>query len=626
MKASPKGSMESAEGFASNGDWTDRLVATMSPVINVGVLVLALLGAWLCRHVVSADGISYLDLADDVRQTGVAGALNGYWSPAYPWVLSLALSIGRPSAYWEAGFVQFVNLVIFLGTLMTFRFFWRELAGQRTKTINGASTTASGVFPGPVWWVFGMALFCQATLEHIPIGAVTPDMILSGTIFASAGLLLRIIRGARWTAYAALGVTLGAGYLSKLALLPLAIVFLGCAAFFGPSRREHWLRMLIALAAFGAIVLPYVAALSLLKDRVTFGDTGKLAYARWVNGAAFPICHGEQAALGRLAHPATVLMDNPEVYAYRGPVSGSFPGWKDPSFWCEGIEPRFDLAEQVGAIRRGSRTFLNMVLRNSGYYSTVIIFFFILWANSRAPRPPLMLQWPLLLVSGSAFAMYSLVLVESRYLAPFWAIALGACLSSLLFKESIIGRRTLNITACLVATLSIILTADAIVAGRLGSMAEPSDRSANSQWQIAKGLTDLGLREGDAVGFIGQPFYAYWARLAKVQLRVSAPGDGAEVLWSRSEGEQAQILGAFAQAGVNAVIVNGIPKHKRDSNWRKIGTTDYYAWLVNANLRPRRGASPVAEDATRTSERLILPGNPRIFQAHGFSEVILSGR
>jgi hypothetical protein len=598
--------LDSTERIENNGDWTDRLVAGMLPVINVGVLVLALLGAWLCRHVVNADGISYLDLADDVRRTGVEGALNGYWSPAYPWVLSLALSIGRPSAYWEAGFVQLVNLVIFLGALVTFRFFWRELAYQRMKAINGASTTTSEFLPGPVWWVFGMALFCQATLEHIPIGVLTPDMMLSATVFASAGILLRIIRGAHWMAYAAFGLTIGIGYLSKAAMLPLGVVFLVCAAFFGPSRREHWLRMLVTLAMYGATVLPYIGALSLSKDRVTFGDAGKLIYARWVNGAeaTIPFCHGEKADFGRLVHPATVLMDDPEIYAFRGSVSGSFPGWKDPSYWCEGIEPRFDLATQVGAIRRGSRPILNMGLRNSGYYLTVTILLFILWANSRAPRPPLMLPWPLLLVSGSAFTMYSLVLTESRYLAPFWAIALGACLSSLLFKESIIGRRTLNITGCIVATLSIVLTTDTILAGRLRNILEPPDRSAHAQWQIAKGLTDLGLKEGDAVGFIGQPFYAYWARLAKVQLRVSAPGGGAEVLWSRSEDEQARILGTFAGAGVNAVIVDGIPKHKRDdSNWRRLGATNYYAWLVNANLKPGRRASFVTDDASRAREK-----------------------
>lgn len=578
--------IDTAAEFTDHRDWTDRLVMRMLLVSNVGVLVFALLGTWLNRHSMNPDGISYLDLADDVGRKGISGALNAYWSPAYPWVLALARSIVRPSAYWEFALVQFVNFGLFLGALIAFLFFWRELAHHHATAINRSAHSIVGRHAGPVWWVFGMVLFCQATLEHIPMGSVTPDMMIAASVFCSAGILLRIIRGSRWTAYAAFGLTLGAGYLSKAAMLPLGIVFLVCAAFFGPRRRVHWLRMLIALGMFGATSLLYVGGLSLSKDRVTFGDTGKLAYVRWVNGAeaTIPFCHGEQTAFGRIEHPPILLVNDPAVYAFYGPVFGSFPAWKDPAYWCEGIQPKFDLGAQILTVQHALRPFLNIVLRNSGYLVMVVILFFILWINSPTPRPPLVLQWPLLLVSAAAFVMYSLVLMGSRYIAPFWAIFLGACLSSTVFKDRVIGRRTLNMTACVVAALCLILTADAILPGRLRDVLEPSDGSAHPQWQIAKGISNLGLEEGDAVGFIGDPYGAYWVRLAKVQLRVSVPGDGAAVFWSRSENEQARILSAVAQAGVKAVVVKGVPKHKLDSNWHNLDAMDYYARLLKADF------------------------------------------
>jgi hypothetical protein len=51
------------------------------------ILVLGLLQAWAGRHSMQSDGISYLDMGDAIVRGDWRMALNGYWSPLYPFLL-----------------------------------------------------------------------------------------------------------------------------------------------------------------------------------------------------------------------------------------------------------------------------------------------------------------------------------------------------------------------------------------------------------------------------------------------------------------------------------------------------------------------------------------------------------
>src|SRR6188474_2036492 len=75
------------------------------PVAAVVWTIAILLGciqAFASRFYMNADGISYLNLSDIIARGDWGSAVNGYWSPLYPFLLSIPRKLFRPSGYWEA--------------------------------------------------------------------------------------------------------------------------------------------------------------------------------------------------------------------------------------------------------------------------------------------------------------------------------------------------------------------------------------------------------------------------------------------------------------------------------------------------------------------------------------------
>ena len=78
-------------------------------------ILLGALQAWVNRYKPSTDDlIAYLDIGDAYLRGEWQGAINGYSSPLYSWILALTLSVLKPSAYWEFSAVKLVNFLIYL--------------------------------------------------------------------------------------------------------------------------------------------------------------------------------------------------------------------------------------------------------------------------------------------------------------------------------------------------------------------------------------------------------------------------------------------------------------------------------------------------------------------------------
>jgi hypothetical protein len=80
--------------------------------------------AWADRHAMNPDGMSYVDMASESLRSGPWNLINGYGSPLYPTLLSLAFAILRPCPSAEFPVVHLVNFLIFGVVLICFRFFW----------------------------------------------------------------------------------------------------------------------------------------------------------------------------------------------------------------------------------------------------------------------------------------------------------------------------------------------------------------------------------------------------------------------------------------------------------------------------------------------------------------------
>ena len=195
----------------------------------------------------------------------------------------------------------------------------------------------------PQMWILGYSLFIWSTIGDLVL-LINPDLLVTASALLAAGLLLRmeVAGGARKALYVWFGVCLGFGYLAKAILFPMAFVFLAMMIAISKSslrRNSRWLAL--AMLIFVAIASPEIVLLSHAKGRITFSDTAKLNLAWFNYQLPYRNWQGQPPGTGTPVHPTRKLFDHPAVYEFNGPLRSSYPPWFDPSYWNEGLSPKF---------------------------------------------------------------------------------------------------------------------------------------------------------------------------------------------------------------------------------------------------------------------------------------------
>jgi hypothetical protein len=169
--------------------------------------------------------------------------------------------------------------------------------------------------------------------------------------------------------------------------------------------------------------------------------------------------------------------------------------------------------------------------------------------------------WNLLVPAVTALALYSMVLVEKRYIGPFVVLIWLSLFSGIRLKENGLASRlfTSVVIAMTVASI-VIITATSLVPAYATArdIIKREDGSAPIYWQVADGLSAMGVKTGDQVGFIGEGFAAgsFWARLAKIQIIAEitsgsnfAPKQDVEKFWNGSAATKAAYSRRFPKQG-----------------------------------------------------------------------------
>ena len=538
---------------------------------------MGLIQAWVSRFAMNPDGISYLDMGDGFWRGEWHMLLNGYWSPLYGFIVGLALKILRPSPYWEFPVVHLVNFLIYLMALLSFEVFLREFIKARQRDQDVA-------LPDYLWLTIGYLLFVSSSLLMITLGVVSPDMCVATCVYLAAALLLRIrANPQRKSNFIFLGVVLGIGYLSKTVMFPLAFVILAVSFLAARGWRRANRKSLLALIVFLAIAAPLILALSLLKGRPTFGDSGKLNYTWEVNQIPKYIhWRGEPATSGVPKHPTRKVYDQPAVYEFATPLPGSYPPWFDPSYWYEGVRPTFSFHRQVEVLSRWSMTCLSGLIELCGGLFSIV--FLMLAMNRRrwSPRKVASSSWFILLIAIVPMLMYSMVFVSLRYIAAF-EVLLWFCLFSGLQPGRPGSRPWIDNVAVWLAFLfifSVQTPMPMMETGRSLLYRIPDPEPA--QWQIANGLNQMGVQPGEKIASIGIALYAQWYRLAHVQVVAEAPG-GMNAIQAFRKADPAvreEILEQFRKAGARAVVMDGAPRDEKMDGWQKIADTDAYVYFL----------------------------------------------
>ena len=564
----------------STADENLRKVQVFFRILAIGFAALHVYAA-IKSQSMNADGITYLDLGDAYFRADWVNAINPVWSPLYSWILGFVNFVVRPPIEMEFSVVHVINLFIYLGTLMSFEFMWTKIwlshaTFGETKTLQ---------MPEWLWWSLGYLLFIWITLSFIEIWSVTPDMLMASFVFLATGLIATIRAGdAKFRNFLWLGLVLGLGYLSKTFMFAMALTFLAISILVVRQETKNLLSVLSATGIFLLISLPFILLISEKKGEFTIGESGTVTYLRYVNGMPFPHWQGDSLAGVVPTHPSRIVHKSPPVYEFGGQVGGTYPISTDPSYWYDGIEPRYDLKTLISRLFASGFVYAELFLQRHGSLLACVLALYIMGQRQKYPFGETLRRWTLVLPAVVALGLYATVLVEDRYVGVFvllfWADILGNIRLSDT-ENNKIWLISLSIIAALGLMTNIVLFnlegfsrfQPSLVTVGVGQSSSPATPLA-----VAQALSDLGVMPGDKVGVIGYAYDSFWARLARVTIVAEMLENDAVDLWYADEEQWRSVLLAFANTSVRAVIAEYVPSDVQLNDWHRVGTSSYYIY------------------------------------------------
>jgi hypothetical protein len=510
------------------------------------VLVFGAAALWVARDAMSPDGIAYLDASDVYLSGGWPAPGSGYWSPLYPTLLAVGRLVAGQGPARELPIVQGINFLVFLCAFTALEYLVREIRWTTRARLPGAPPNDTA------WRVLVYALFAVLTVGWIRVWTPTPDMVVAAIVFATAGVCIRLTTGrGRWPSVVVLGLLLGLGYLAKAVLLPIGLCSLATFAVVLRRRPGGIARVAVAALVFLAVATPQIVYVSRLKGSPTFGDVGRLNYLWFVAGvpgpvsSAFPLPERlpSPTATGQTLTPLDPVRDvHPAIYDIDAPIPGTLPIWYDAGHWYRGVVTPLRPGAIVRAVVRHVRVYLEL-------------FGFLLVGGAAAAfggtvsrrsllavRPSPMLVVPAL----AALALYALVLVQSRYVAPF-ALLLFAGLVPPWVTDALSRRLRVGFAAGAVAGLPLIA-----YQARVDGSYWPG--SAQARANVVAALARRGVGPRSRIGFIGEAYAAFWARTARLRFVSLVPLAEAPRFWELGPGARAAVLVHMRQQGAQAIV------------------------------------------------------------------------
>ncbi len=253
-------------------------------------------------------------------------------------------------------------------------------------------------------------------------------------------------------------------------------------------------------------------------------------------------------------------------------MPGSYSPWYDPSYWYDGVRPHFSVKAQAWALFRASNMYLK-IFSKSGALWVVLLAIVVVgrkllgWGRSSSGASLVFLP------SVAALAMYSLVLVEFRYVAPFALMLMMWMLSRMKIAT---GAGPLLVRRFHFVILLAPALAIAWAAGR--DLYDVARNKPFEPWVVAQRLHEMGIPPGTEVGYIGTGLDAYWAHLAGVRIIVEIPDEQQSRFIRAGATRRQQVLALFSSVGAKAVVTKNANAANSADGWRPIPGTLHFIW------------------------------------------------
>jgi hypothetical protein len=539
---------------------------------------------WNVRDLISADGRAYVEVATNAVQRGPQYLFsNGYWSPGYPALLAIVFKLLHPSIDWQLAIVHSFDWLLCLAAYACFTWFLMNLLRWLQDAHSG--------LPGGRGGIFALLVFAYSFLfvSHFDttLWLVGPTVVMEGLVYLAAALCLRLsLPDSRLVHHIALGAVLAIGYAVKAPLFPLSLVLFAILLVWPVDRRFGRKGTAVAMLSFLIISSPVVAALSYSKGRITFGDSGSLNYAWYVNGVSRDAIWDGQLPRGTLlVHRPRMLLNDPPIVKFESEVDSAYPYWYDPSWWYDGVHGHFNLRQQIRQYLRcfgivpkvsigggGSTVFQlgkRWLVPFLGLLGFVVAGLRVRTVYAVLRRNPWLILWP-----ACAAAAFASVLLEYRYLVPFvvmvWTVLFAIAWKAI--KTSVSTRIMLTVAAGLLLIFCPKLGREIVETQR--QPASSGNRAVTEQ------LTALGLRRGDELATVSWPFVAYEGWLLGARFDIEVLAKDPEALSRLPEPEVAGILQTLRANGAKAVFSEWRPAFRNDSGWIRLNDKRVFVRLL----------------------------------------------
>jgi len=192
-------------------------------------------------------------------------------------------------------------------------------------------------------------------------------------------------------------------------------------------------------------------------------------------------------------------------------------------------------------------------------------------------------NWELWIPALAGIALYSLVVIEPRYVAAqfciLWIVGFSGVrlLASPTFRRMITGATlAADLCVCSATTWQISQALD-------GRTFAERDIATPECVDVAEALVANGIRSGDKIAVVSNWLFpsrqgAYIARLARVEIIAEARPDE---YWAANTVRRSELMKAFESAGARAVLT--YDPSGAQNGWTRLGATRYYMKFLNAN-------------------------------------------
>ncbi|MEO8355878.1 MAG: hypothetical protein ABI621_08190, partial [Chloroflexota bacterium] len=384
--------------------------------------------------------------------------------------------------------------------------------------------------------------------------------------------------------FLSLGLVLGLGYLSKTFMLSVALVFLGVAWLVQKRSWNSLSRTFLAVTIFVLISSPFILLISNKIGKFTIGEAGTVTFVRYVNGVPFPHWQGDALTGVMPSHPSRMVHQSPAVYEFGEPIGGTYPISMDPSYWYEGIQPRFDLAGLLMRLVASGLVYMELFMQKQGILFGCVLALYMMGQRRKLRLYNILQSWALVIPAVIAFGLYGTVLVQGRYIGAFILLFWVDVLSNIRLPDILNNRswlKVLSVIAILGLLANIIMfNLDGFNRLNPSLKADWVEKTAPSARpiEVAKALGELGIQRGDKVGVIGYAYDSFWARLARVKIVAEMLESEAVELWRGDATLQFSVLQSFADTGAKAVIAEYVPGYARLNGWYRVGDSNYYIY------------------------------------------------